>query len=223
MRRADDRGDGELLSAYVDGVAELSLEERKRVDDLLARDPALREQEAATRALIGELRDLPPAGTEPDWSALERSIGDAVGETVPQPWWQRLRWRFIVPGVALAMTAAILALVLHDPPPQATDAPAPPPITKQDAPPTDDGVDELTTSTPLWLDGTDLEVALEAAELFDLEWELDEEALPETAELLPPAGSTDERIEAWIDELDGESLERAEQFLDQPRDRRGPS
>src|SRR5512139_2777729 len=193
MRRADDRGDAELLAAYVDGVAELSLEERKRIDDLLARAPALRATEAETRTLLGQLRELPPHGNEPDWAALERSIGDAVGNEPPQTWWQRMRWRLIVPGVALATVAAVVALVVHDPRPVA-DAPTPP-ITKQDEPPVvvDDAPDELSASIPLWLDGTDLEVAIEAAELFDLEWDLDDDALPETAELLPPTDLE------WID------------------------
>lgn len=214
MRRDKDRGDVELLSAYVDGVSELSLDERKRVDDLIARDPSLRQAEGETRALIGQLRDLPPLGNEPDWSALERGIGDAVGQLETRaPWWQRLRWRFIVPGVAIAMTAAILALVLHDPKPTITE-PTPMPVVET---PDDDLMDELAVSTPLWLDGTDLEVAIEAAELFDLDWELDEESLPETAELLPPTDLE------WVDELDGESLERAEQYLEHPRHRRGPS
>lgn len=213
MRRDNDRGDGELLAAYVDGVAELSLDERKRVDDLLARDPALRQTEGETRALIGQLRELPRPGSEPDWSALERGIGDAVRTIDPQSWWQRMRWRFIVPGVALAMTSALLALVLHEPKPSEQAPPAP----IVDTTTTDDDSDELAASTPLWLDGTDLDVALEAAELFDLDWNLDEEALPETAELLPPSDLE------WIDELDGESLDRAEEFLDEPRHRRGPS
>ena len=216
MRRSE-RGDVELLAAYVDGVAELSLDERKRVDDLLARDPALRTQETETRALIGKLRDLPPHGNEPDWSALEKGIGDAVGKIDPTPWYARLRWRFIVPGVALAMTAAILALVLHDPKPtEQPTAPVAPiapiaPIAK------DDPADDPWFSVPLWLDGTDLDVALEAAEMFDLEWDLDEESVPATAELLPPTDLE------WIDDLDTESLDRAEQFLEKPRHRGGPS
>jgi hypothetical protein len=215
MRRDEDRGDVELLSAYVDGVSELSLDERKRVDDLLARDPSLRQAEGETRALIGQLRDLPPAGNEPDWSALERGIGDAVGQLETRaPWWQRLRWRFIVPGVALAMTAAILALVLHAPDRSAITEPTPPPVVHA---PFDDSGDELSASTPLWLDGTDLDVAFEAAELFDLDWDLDEASLPETAELLPPTDLE------WVDDLDPDSLDRAEQFLDHPRHQRGPS
>ena len=216
MRRDNEKGDVALLSAYVDGVSELELDERRRVDDLLARDPALREVEGETRALIGELRDLPPVGNAPDWSALERGIGDAVRNLEPErSWWQRLRWKLVVPGVAICMAAAILALVLQDPEPQATE---PRPVREQpivEAPV--EHLDELSTSTPLWLDGTDLEVALEAAELFDLDWELDEDSVPETAELLPPTDLE------WIDDLDPEALERAEDFLDHPRPRRGRS
>jgi hypothetical protein len=214
MRRDNEKGDVELLSAYVDGVAELSLDERKRVDDLIARDPALREAEGETRALINQLRDLPPTGNEPDWSALERSIGDAVRQLEPKrSWWSRLRWNLIVPGVALAMTAAILALVLHDPKSETAPVPEAPVVEA----PVESVDDELSISTPLWLDGTDLEVALEAAELFDLDWELDEAAVPETAELLPPTDLE------WIDELDPDALDRAEEYLDRPRRRRGPS
>ena len=215
MRRDRERGDAELLSAYVDGVAELSLDERKRVDDLLARDPSLRADESATRELLGQLRELAPQGGEPDWNALERSIGDAVGD-MPVPWYQRLRWRWIVPAVTLATAAAVSMLVVHEPATAKLDGA----IVKIEPPPAPAlDVDELALlSTPLWLDGTDLEVAIEAAELFDLEWDLDdEEALPATAELLPPTDLE------WIDELDGESLDRAEQFLAETPRERGPS
>jgi hypothetical protein len=215
MKRDSERGDVELLSAYVDGVSELPLDERKRVDDLLARDPALRAVETDTRALLGELRELSPLGKEPDWSALERGIGDAVAEVEPRSWWQRARWRhFVIPGLALAMTAAILALVLRpDVLPHA--APTEPPVVE--APAVDES-DELSASTPLWLDGTDLEVALEAAELFDLEWDLDSESVPETAELLVPTNLE------WVEELDGEALDRAEQYLEHPGNHgRGPT
>lgn len=214
------RNDADLLSAYVDGVSELTSDERKRVEHLL-REPDARADETATRELIGQLRELPPVGNEPDWSALERSINDAVGKDVPVPWYARLRWRFIVPGIALAMTAAVLFLVFHGPskpasvPETATVSPSPAPVVE-------DPVDEeaLASSTPLWLDGTDLEVAIEAAELFDLDWDLDETAVPETAELLP---STD--LE-WVDDLDVESLDRAERYLDNSEhhhSRRGPT
>jgi len=224
MRRdpKQDRGDAELLTAYVDGVSELTIEERKRVDDLLARDPSLREQEGATRTLLHQLRDLPPPmpgrranDNEPDWNALERSIREAVGDEVPRPWYARMRWRFIVPGVALAMTAAILALVLHDP--ETQPAPTQPIVKDEPQLPVDDtgtDEDEDFASTPLWLDGTDLEVAIESAEMFDLEWELDEESVPETADLLTPTDL------GWVDELDADDLDRAEKFLDRPHRRR---
>lgn len=209
--------DVELLSAYVDGISELSLAERKSLDDLLARDPALRAQEVETRALIGELRDLSPAGGEPDWTALERGIGAAVASLPARTWWQRFRWRIVVPGVALAMTAAILALVMRPP----AEPPVPAPAPTVEATPVlapDDATDELGASIPLWLDGTDLDVALEAAELFDLDVELDPEDVPATAELLPPTDLE------WVDELDDEALDRAEQFLEHPRPNpRGPS
>jgi acetyl-CoA acetyltransferase len=44
------------------------------------------------------------------------------------------------------------------------------------------------------------------------------DSLPETAELLPPTDLE------WVDDLDAEALERAEQYLDHPRNHpRGPS
>ena len=218
MRRDRDRGDAELLAAYVDGVAELSLDERKRVDDLLARDPALRADEAAARALLGELRDLPAAGGEPDWTGLERSIREAVGAEVPRRWWQRVRLRVIVIPFVLAAAAVMIALAVptHD---QRSVATTDPPVV--DAAPevaateTAGNDDVELLSVPLWLDGTDLDVALEAAELFEL-GESDAVELPETAELLP---STD--LES-IDELDGETLDHVDELLDD-HPRRGRS
>ena len=54
------RRDDELMTAYVDGVSELTTEERRRVEELLANDPGLRTDEAATRLLLEQLRSLPP-------------------------------------------------------------------------------------------------------------------------------------------------------------------
>jgi hypothetical protein len=205
--------DSELLAAYVDGVSELSPAERKRVDELLANEPQLRRAERETRALVGELRELAPVGGEPDWVALERGIGDAVRALPARTWWQRWRWRVIVPGVGLAMTAAIVAFVMRP----AIEVPAPPSPPIVEAPVEHDEHDELRAALPLWLDGTDLDVAFEAAALFDLAWELDEDSLPETAELLPPSDLE------WLDDLDAAALERAEQYLDHPRNQRGPT
>src|SRR5688572_9157503 len=103
------RRDDELLAAYVDGVTELTTEERRHVEELLARDPALRTAESDTKAVLDQLRALPPEGVEPDWTALERAIRDEVGPTVPRSWW-RPAWRWLVPATALALAAAVFAL-----------------------------------------------------------------------------------------------------------------
>src|SRR5687768_15759298 len=109
MRR-DPRSADELLTAYVDGVSELTAGERRAVEERIAADDTLRAEAAATRALLGRLRELPrpaagePAG-EPDWAALERSILDAVGPEVTRPWWRRLGPRWAMPAVALAVAA----------------------------------------------------------------------------------------------------------------------
>ena len=58
MRSAD-----ELLAAYVDGVTELTTEERRRVEELLAQDPALRTDEAKTREVIEHGGFRPRAAT----------------------------------------------------------------------------------------------------------------------------------------------------------------
>src|SRR4051812_39433380 len=86
-----DRED-ELLTAYVDGVAELSPDERHRIEAHLAEQPRARADQAAVRALLDQLRALPHEGSEPDWVAMERSIRQAVGDAVPRPWWRNWRW-----------------------------------------------------------------------------------------------------------------------------------
>src|ERR1700689_434210 len=103
----------ELLTAYVDGVTELDGAERRQIEELLERDPAARETAEATRALLGQLRELPPDGVEPAWAKLEHEIRAAVGPDVPSPWWRR--WRWLVPVGALTATAAIALLWLHRP------------------------------------------------------------------------------------------------------------
>src|SRR5215467_11575933 len=100
MRRED-----ELLTAYVDGVAELDGAERERVEDQLRDDAELRGDAEATRGMLDQLRALPHEGVEPDWNKLESAIRDAVGPTVPRPWWRN--WRWLAPIGAFAATAAI--------------------------------------------------------------------------------------------------------------------
>lgn len=208
------QGGGELLAAYVDGVSELTAEERRALEERLASDGALRAEADETRALLDRLRELPraPAG-EPDWAALERSILrtlDAVGPEVPRPWWRRLGLRWAMPAAALAVGAAILALVVRPPARElapaigvvaperggAETAPPPPP------PPGD--------TMALWLDGEDVEIDLAAdpleLDLPEVPWESDHHL----EDLLPPSDL------AWVDELVGEELDRAEALLEEP-------
>ena len=198
------RSPDELLAAYVDGVSELAPGERRELASRLASDDALRAEAAATRDLLGKLRELPPDAGEPDWAALERSIGDAVGPEVPRAWWRRFGRRWIVPGVTLAAGAAIAALVMRAPeqgpaPETAIDAGGRAATVVAPAPRTED-------TMALWLDGEEVEVGLAAEELLEVPWEGD---LNE-ADLLPASDL------AWIDALDGEALDRAEAWLDQP-------
>jgi hypothetical protein len=194
----------ELLAAYVDGVSELTPEERRRVEDHLASDASARADETATRKLLGQLRDLPPPGGSPDWAALERSIGEAVGPTVPRSWWQRFGWRLVVPCTTFASAAAILFLSIRHPPPDEVS----PPLARGSAihhePP---GLpDEATLQ--LWLDGANVEVDdLEADQLLEVPWagDVNEEDLLPASDL------------AWIDELDAEALTRAESWLAHPQ------
>src|SRR5688572_2370793 len=100
--------DAELLSAYADGVSELSSDARHRIEARLADDPSLRAEHAAVRGVLDRLRALPPEGNEPDWSALQCSIREAVGADLPRPWWRR--WTWILPATT-CVTAALVLLI----------------------------------------------------------------------------------------------------------------
>jgi hypothetical protein len=101
--------DDELLAAYVDGVAELTPDERRRVEAVASASDL-----AETRTMLDQLRGLSPEGNEPDWAAMERAIGAAVGDRVPRAWW-RVHWRWLVPALACATAAAIALIVItHD-------------------------------------------------------------------------------------------------------------
>ncbi|HEY5933580.1 MAG TPA: hypothetical protein VIU61_03065 [Kofleriaceae bacterium] len=192
------RDTSELLAAYVDGVTELSADERRRIEARLTAEPALRGDADATRELLGELRDLPRSG-EPDWSALERSINQAVGPDAPKRW---RGWRWLVPAVALAAAGAIAALVLHDPqePVTAVD-----PIAKT-TPPPPVPAEQPSEDLPFWLNGQAVEVELEALDAIEAELADDEapadDGLMSTSDL------------GWVDALDEAALDRAERWLD---------
>jgi hypothetical protein len=98
--------DEELITAYVDGVAELTPEERRRAEAAAKGDDL-----AATREVLHQLRSLRDEGTEPDWGAMERAISAAVGHRVPRSWW-RLNVRWLVPALACATAAAIALIVI---------------------------------------------------------------------------------------------------------------
>ncbi len=206
MRRDADR-DSELLAAYVDGVSELSAEERRRIERHLEADPAARTDEAEARALIGALRELPPVASEPDWTTLERSIRDAVGPDAPRVWWRG--WKWIVPGVALA-TTAVIVLALQRTDPVETRAPVAHELvpSSETAPPADDVVPETVA---LWLDGAEIDVDLDAEQLLDDPMlgldDLSDDVVGEG--LLSPSD-----LATTIDELDEASLQRAEGMLD---------
>jgi hypothetical protein len=202
----------ELLTAYVDGVAELSTDERRRIEARLARDPGARADEAGVRALLDRLRTLPSEGSEPDWAAMERSIHDAlaVGRDVPRPWWRN--WRWLAPTATLA-TAMVVLLVMWRRPAALEPSTAPARAVHALPAQPDDVV-------ALWLDGAEVEVALSASDMLgDVVLDDDEPALPEAAAdaadtagaaelgLLPPADL------AWVDRLDDAALSRAERWL----------
>ncbi len=184
------REDEELLAAYLDGVAELTPDERKRAE--AAASPA---ELAATRAILGELRAMSPESTtEPDWAAMERSISLTVGQRIPRPWWS-ISWRWALPVIACA-TAAIAIVVATRP-----DTTAEPVAHVQAPKPV---AEHPNSDAPMvYLDGeaTDID-AVDPAALDDLEETPD---IADEENLIPN--------DHWIDQLDDRALDRAEQML----------
>lgn len=215
-------GAAELLSAYVDGVAELPIDERRRVEGWLAGDACARAEADAVHGLLDRLRTMPAgdAGGEPDWAAMERSIRQAVAGAPIRPWWRR--WQWLVPAMTCATAAAVLVVVWprtqsvpvappeHGPIAVPEPAPALAPPSAPGGPSSDDGF-------ALWLDGRVVEVdpaaKLSAVDdvLGDLEAlsagdSIDDEALLPATDL------------AWLESLDEAELARAERWLAAPGD-----
>jgi hypothetical protein len=199
--KANDANDEELLAAYVDGVAELTPDERRRVE---AAAPA--GEIAATRTLLDELRALSPEGNEPDWAAMERAIGAAVGDRAPRAWW-RVHWRWLVPALACATAAAIVLVVM----------------TQEDtAPRTSPGV-ARTAPAPV------ADPHEGHAFVYLNNQAIDVEDVPEKQILdgLAPSHDADEEDDgdpslinttglAWVDQVDGAKLDRLENALTAP-------
>ena len=222
MSRPDDPKVDELVTAYVDGVGELSPEDRRRIEARLAEDPSARGDAEVTRTLLAELRALPPEGEAADWGELARSIRSAVAPLpIATPWWRR--WTWFAPAGAIVLAAALL-FWLHAT--TATDTPAPrdqapavaiapshPAAAPQ--PPSDDDDDDTSL---VWLDGQAVDVG-----------DVDPGALAAPAgadtiatEAIDPAGDpvidpTSGLLPApdlgWVDQLDDRALDRAERYL----------
>jgi hypothetical protein len=212
----------ELLTAYVDGVAELPVDERRAVERWLADDPAARADADAVHDLLGRLRALPPTydtGEPPDWAAMERSIRQAVADEAPRPWWRR--WRWLVPAMTCTAAAALAVALWPRPSAVLVPAPVPAPQPGREPPPGEDVV-------PLWLDGSEVDLDLSrpgapgaieqvlgaadgpTAHADDPGNELDAASPVDEIGLLPAAGM------AWIDDLDDAALDRAERLLARP-------
>jgi anti-sigma factor RsiW len=196
-----ERDDDTLLAAYLDGVGELTTDERRRVEARLADDPGLRAEADNTRALLGQLRELPPEGAEPDWAAMERAIRAEVGDAVPRPWWRG--WWIISVG-ALAMAGAMIALVVRMREPAEVIAVPDAAVARLEEPVTAPEPDVPVGDTmPLWLDGHEVNVDLEAAEQLG-----DDELSDEPGTDLMTGGDL-----AWVDELGDDDIATAEAFL----------
>jgi hypothetical protein len=225
--KRDGERDLELLTAYVDGVAELSPDDRRRVGARLASDPQASADETATRALLGRLRALPPEGEEPDWAAMERSIRDAVGSEVPRPWWRA--WRWLVPVMTCATAAAVMLMLWPSSGPTRApvlDREQPVASSPHPQPQPAEASDETAAIVPLWLDGAEVDVDLSAAEMLrgpgtgdddpGRSDEADEHGVDGADVALLPAADL-----GWVDHLDDAAISRAERWLSSARDSGG--
>ena len=200
MKSSDD----ELLAAYLDGVAELTPEERQRIEAKLSDADV-----DGTRQMIDQLRALPSEGTEPDWRALERRIAGAVDAAKP-PWWRR--WLVIAPVGALAVAAAAL-LWLHHAPEETKPTPVAvvAPEHHEAAPEHHEAAPAPAESNEVWIDGKFVDVS-------DVDPDL---LLDDTDE--PPADVADDDALlpasdlGWVDQLDDRALDRAEHWLERKK------
>ncbi len=206
--------DEELLTAYLDGVSELTPDERKRVEVRLARDPDFKREADELRAVLDQARASASveaaSGDDPDWSALERQIREAVGPTVPMPWYRRMRW--LAPISTLATTAAIALVWLHHAPADhaqvtherdasvAFIAPIAPRVEAAPAA-------RPAEATTIYIDGQIIDISNVDPEALINDGASDGTADASSSGLLPASDY------GWIDQLDDKAMERAERWL----------
>jgi anti-sigma factor RsiW len=210
-------GAPELLAAYVDGVAELPVDERRAIEGWLDGNAAGRAEAAEVHGLIDRLRALPAsdAGGEPDWAAMARSIRQAVADVPIRPWWRR--WQWLIPAMTCATAAAVLVVMWPRTPavpvnaPERTPITAPAPTVPRAAAPNATGEDGFA----LWLDGrvVDVDPAAMPSAVDDVLGDLE---APVAGEALDDDGLLPASDLAWLDGLDEAELARAERWLAEP-------
>ncbi|MEZ4363104.1 MAG: hypothetical protein R3B48_23185 [Kofleriaceae bacterium] len=227
--RDDDlRGeDAALLAALCDEREPLTAPERERAE-ARAGSAEARDQLAAHRRLVTELRGLSSRAPSPDWSALERSILRACDEARPKAarWWswRSLGWPLGLAGLALAALALALwprARAPHEAaraaiaPAERPEAPRPPP--GLEAPADEPAIyldDEVLASDEI--DEArlrDLVQQVPSAEAITLGFSVDDDGDEDA--LLPAID-----LDAELERLDPDALRELERWLD-AADRKG--
>jgi hypothetical protein len=162
-------------------------------------------------ALVARVRALADEPGEPDWNALQIAISNAVGSTVPVPWWRRWRWVVPIGGFAIVAAAVVLWLRPVDRN-QGEPRDARPPTTVSAAIPVD-VTPAASAPAAVWLDGAAVNIDDVDDSMFDdldrdVRGALDDDGGSVTGGIL---STTDFR---WIEDLDEASIERVEHWLD---------
>jgi hypothetical protein len=202
----------ELLAAWVSGPDDLSADERRAVEALLARSPEARRDADDLRALLVDVRAEGEPSTEPAWRELDRQVRAAIATAATAtPWWRR--W-FALPAMLAASTAATIALVVI-----ATDRGNVPMVVDAALPVADNDPPAPTVVVPahepgMWLDGDALALdKLDDASAAEIEFVLDD--------ALDVVGAVDVMYDGpdyddleWVDELDDDELDALDSWLD---------
>jgi hypothetical protein len=195
----------ELLAAWAHRPASLSTEERRAVEELVARSPEAAAEVDAMRAVIAQVAGLPAEGTEPVWGDLERSIRAACDEPAPGVWRRFLDgmrgWKPAAGlGAGLVVAMAALALWIGR---GSAPAPAPDDVASAALAQLERAPAALVAPDDDMADDSDDTAAGDQALLAD--W-----GVPETDGLV---GDADLGL-AWIDDLDDDELDAVSAWLD---------